>query len=309
MEKFVVSSAPFIRSSNDINKMFIYVGVVSLLPAAYGILFFGINALFILLVSIGVCYLSECLYNLFANKKFKVDNLSFFVTGSLLALTMPLYMPLYIVAISAFFAIFVVKMAFGGLGKNKFNPAIVGRCLAGVIAASLGTQIFDVTINGETYTSLSQGGTNTILNLISGQAVGGVGTTCIIMLVLVFIFLVYSNVIDFKISVISILAFFLTSLTQFGLEQSLMNLCSGSFVFVAIFMMTDPNTSPNTLIGKVIYSVLFGVLSALVWKLGSIGENTVFVVALLVNLFVPMMDRYFVLKPLTLGGYRNAYKN
>ena len=76
-----------------------------------------------------------------------------------------------------------------------------------------------------------------------------------------------------------------------------------------MFCLTDPNTSPDTFVGKFVYSVLFGVLSAIVWQMGALGENSVFVVLLFVNLFVPMMDRYFVWKPNSLGGYRYAHKN
>ena len=89
----------------------------------------------------------------------------------------------------------------------------------------------------------------------------------------------------------------------------MMNMLSGSFIFVSVFMITDPNTSPNSFVGKVIYSCLFGALSALVWKVGLLGENSIFAVALVVNLISPMLDKYIVVKPLSAGGYRNAYKN
>ena len=50
MEKFVVSYAPFARSTNDTNKMFLYISTVLVLPAVFGAMFFGIQALFVLLV-------------------------------------------------------------------------------------------------------------------------------------------------------------------------------------------------------------------------------------------------------------------
>ena len=87
------------------------------------------------------------------------------------------------------------------------------------------------------------------------------------------------------------------------------NLFSGSFIFVSIFMITDPNSSPNTFFGKLVYSIAFGALSSLVWDMGFLGENTVFVVALFVNMFVPLMDKYLIIRPRTLGGFRNAHKN
>ena len=109
MSQFVVKHAPFAHSGNDINKMFLYLSVALMVPAIYGVLFFGLRVLFILLISLASCLVSEMLFNLIAKKKFYVDNLSFFVTGLILALTMPYKVPFYIVVASAFFSVFVVK--------------------------------------------------------------------------------------------------------------------------------------------------------------------------------------------------------
>lgn len=309
MSKFVVSSSPFIHSKNDVNKMFLYLSMSLVVPAVFGVTFFGLSSLFVILISIGVCFLSECLYNLIHKKKFWVDNFSFFVTAMVLALTLPAKTPLGAVAFCAFFSIFVSKMAFGGLGRNYFNPALTGRCLAGLVCPTLASEICKVVIAGEEYSSLALGGTNTLGNLILGQGVGGIGTTCILIILVCLVFLTYTRIIDVKIPLIAILSYFVVAVLQCGLNQGVMNLCSGSFVFVAVFMMTDPNTSPDTFIGKVIYSVLFGALSALVWNMGSLGENSVFAVALFVNLLVPYLDRALTWRPINLGGYRNAYKN
>jgi len=309
MEKFVVSHAPFVRSGNDTNKMFLYVAVALLLPAIYGTLFFGIKALLIVAVGVLSCLVFEGLFNLIAKKKFYVDNFSCIVTGLILALTMPIGIPWHFVMISAFVSIFVAKMAFGGLGRNKFNPALVGRCMTGVISSMVASEFYKITLNGELMTSLSLGGTNTLTNLLVGEAVGGIGTTCVIILVICYVFLVYSGVVDFKLPLLAVIGYFVTGLLLGGLEETVMNMFSGSFIFVSVFMITDPNTSPNTFIGKVIYSLLFGVLSALVWSTGKLGENSIFAVALFMNMLVPIMDRYLVLKPLALGGVRNAFKN
>lgn len=309
MDNFVVTHAPFVRSSNDVNKMFVYTAIALLMPLVYGCFFFGIDSLLIVLISVAVTFLSEGMFNLVANGKFKIDNLSFLVSGMILGLTMPVKMPLYIVAISAFFANVVVKMMFGGLGKNKFNPAIMGRLFAGIVASWTAENLFELTMNGEVYTSLSAGGENTILNLITGKAVGGIGTTCVIIMVIAYVFLVYMSVIDWKIPLLSVLTYFAVSFSLCGMEQAVMNLCSGSFLFVCVFSLSDPNTSASTFLGKIVYSILFGGLSALLWKNGAMGEDTVFVVALIVNILVPFMDRYLFIRQKPLGGYRNASKN
>ena len=134
MDNFVVFNSPFVHSGNDVNKMFLYMAIALVVPAVYGIIFFGITAFFMILISLISCMLSEMLYNAINGKKFKVDNFSFFVTGMILALTFPINTPVLVIVASAFFSIFIVKLAFGGLGFNKFNPANTGRCFAGVVS-------------------------------------------------------------------------------------------------------------------------------------------------------------------------------
>lgn len=309
MERFVVSSSPFVHSKNDVNKMFLYVAIALVVPAIYGVMFFGLWSLLIIFTSILSCFIFECLFNLIHTKKFLVDNFSFFVTAMILALTLPVKTPIYVVVLSAFFAIFVTKMAFGGLGRNKFNPALLGRCFAGFICSGLASELYLVSVNGESYASLASGGANTLTNLIMGQAVGGIGTTCTLLIVLCFVFLIYTSVVDFKIPIVAVLSYFVVSLFFYNIEMTVMNMLSGSFLFVSVFMITDPNTSPNTFFGKIIYACLFGVLSALLWRFGKLGENTVFVVALIMNMLAPFMDKYIVIRPLSAGGFRNAYKN
>lgn len=308
MRKFIVSSYPFIHSGNDINKMFLYVSISLVLPVVFGFLFFGLNALVLVVVSLVSCYVFELIYNLINKGSYFVNNFSFFVTSMILALTLPVNTPIHIIILSAFVAIFVTKMVFGGLGKNKFNPALVGRCFAGLLSSDMALKLYEVSINGEIATSLSAGGTNTIYNLIMGQAVGGVGTTSILILLLCFGFLAYTKTLDPKITVFSVLSYLVVGLCLNGLELTFMNMLSGSFIFASIFIVTDPNTSPNSLFGKIIYSVVFGGLSALIWNYGVLGENTIFVVALLANFLTPFLDKYVRLKPISLGGFRNAYK-
>ena len=64
MSKLIVSSAPFVRRGGDINKMFLFVAISLLIPAIYGIMFFGVNALMIIAVSIITCFMTELIFNL-----------------------------------------------------------------------------------------------------------------------------------------------------------------------------------------------------------------------------------------------------
>lgn len=308
MKKYIVSSYPFIHSGNDVNKMFLYVTMSLVLPLVSGAMFFGFTSLLIVVASIISCYLFETLYNVINRGDFFVRNFSFFVTAMILGLSLPVNTPIYIVVAAAFFSIFITKMVFGGLGRNKFNPALMGRCFAGLITSDMAVKLYNFSINGEVSTSFTAGGTNSIYNLLTGQAIGGIGTTCILILLVCLVFLIYTGTVDYKITLFSVLSYFVVGLMFNGIEQNVMNLMSGSFIFVSIFVVTDPNTSPNTTFGKIIYSCLFGSLSAILWNYGVLGENTVFVAALFANFVAPFIDKYVRVKPISLGGFRNAYK-
>ena len=308
-QQFVVSSSPFIRSKNDLNKLLWYTALVLLFPIVYGIIIFGFKAFVMVIVTCTSCAVFESLYNLYETGKFKLYNVSFMVTGIILALSFPVKVPLYVLVLSSFFAIVIVKMVFGGIGRNYFNPACTARCLAGMLIPGLTSELYTTTIAGEEYVSLSAGGTNILQNMMSGNAVGNIGTTCIVVLIVSFVCLAYLKIIEIKLPILAVISFIAVSLFFHNIEITAMNLCSGSFIFVSIFVITDPNTSPNTFFGKILYAVGFGAISALVWDLKFLGENTAFVVALFVNLFTPFMDKYLIARPTTLGGFRNAYKN
>ncbi len=307
--ELVVSSSPFIRSKNDVNKMFLYISLALVLPAIYGIVIFGFKAFLIIIISVGTSLASELLFNIFNRKKIFIDNLSFLVTGLVLALSLPVNIPIYVVSLIPFIAVFIVKMSFGGLGRNPFNPALVGRCIAGLMVPGLSSSLYTVMVYGEVYASLTVGGEAILPDILVGKASGGIGTTFVIMLLVCFIVLAILKVVDAKITIFAILAYFVTSICLNNLETTIINMFSGSFLFVSIFMITDPNSSPNNLLGKFVYSIGFGALSAFLWTLGTLGENTVFVVALLMNFIVPFTDKYFVVKPISLGGFRYARKN
>lgn len=81
-----------------------------------------------MLVGVISCVLVEYLIQKFILKtKVTINDLSAAVTGCLLALNLPPSSPWWLVAIGAIVAIGIVKMTFGGLGQNIFNPALVGR--------------------------------------------------------------------------------------------------------------------------------------------------------------------------------------
>ena len=129
-EKFIISSSPHLYKK-ETTRNIMWLVVLALLPAAiFGVFSFGFNAFIVIFSSVVSCVLAEMLFLKMRNKKITIDDGSAVLTGLLLGLNMPPNVPLYVTVISSFFAIGLVKHAFGGLGENWANPAIAARVFA-----------------------------------------------------------------------------------------------------------------------------------------------------------------------------------
>ena len=102
--------------------------IISLLPAvvASGIIF-GPRALLLILDCVISCVFFEFISRIIMKRSNTISDLSAVVTGILLAMNLPVTLPLWIASIGSFIAIVIVKQLFGGIGQNFANPAIVGR--------------------------------------------------------------------------------------------------------------------------------------------------------------------------------------
>lgn len=126
-KRLLVTSSPHYSSKESTRTIMADV-IIALLPALIvAVVFFGYRALTLTLISVGSCIAFETLYNKITKKPNTVGDLSAMVTGILLAFNLPVTVPYWIVFIGAFFAIVVVKMLFGGIGKNFMNPVLGAR--------------------------------------------------------------------------------------------------------------------------------------------------------------------------------------
>ncbi len=128
-KNLVLSSSPHLSTGANLRK--IMGGVLfALLPTIIAsVYFFGFRALFIVVYTALCCAAAEAVWCAFAGKPVwkTVGDLSAVLTGVLLALCLPVSIPLYVPPIGAILAIWLGKQVYGGLGNNPFNPALVAR--------------------------------------------------------------------------------------------------------------------------------------------------------------------------------------
>ena len=195
-----VSSNPHIRSKISTDKIMLVV-IIALLPATgFGIYNFGIYALWHVLITIAACVLTEALYELLMKKKVTVKDCSAVVTGLLLALNLPPKAPLWVGALGGFFAIFVVKMLFGGLGQNFMNPALAARCFLIISFPNIMTNFACDAYSGATpLAALKSGEIVNVFDMVIGKTAGTIGETSMVAIVIGACILILVGVIDLKI--------------------------------------------------------------------------------------------------------------
>ena len=175
-ELLKVSSNPHIRSKVTTSSIMTAV-VIALLPAAgFGIYNFGPRALAVMAVTIASTVLTELLFGWLWKKKITITDRSAVVTGLLLALNLPVSIPLWMAALGGVFAILVVKMLFGGLGQNFMNPALAARCFLLISFPSQMTNFVCDAYTGATpLAALKAGESVNVMNMIVGKTAGTIG--------------------------------------------------------------------------------------------------------------------------------------
>ena len=136
-----VPVAPFLTSGETTGTIMKDV-VVGLLPAAlFGVYRYGFRAFLILLLSVTACVLTEHICKRVKKLQSGGYECSAVVTGLLFGMMLPVTVPYWVPVAGGAFAILLVKMAFGGLGRNRLNPAATAKCafliLAGFVMPEL----------------------------------------------------------------------------------------------------------------------------------------------------------------------------
>lgn len=312
--RYIVSSSPHMRAKDTISSIMRDV-IIALLPATFaGIYFFGYRALLVILTSVAASVLSEYLYQKIMKKPISTRDLSAVVTGLLLALNLPVTIPLWMVAIGAAFAI-IVKQLYGGLGKNFMNPALAARCFMAISWAGCMTAFVNpfMGYGADAVSSatplavlkgISQDELPSLFNAFLGfKKAGCIGETSGAMLILGFLYLLIKKVVDFKIPVFYIASFaifmylFGSNNTEYSqVYFTLLHILTGGLLFGAFFMATDYVTTPTTPLGRVIFGVGCGFLTFAIRKFGSYTEGVSFSI-LIMNLVTPLIERFTIIKP------------
>ena len=312
MDTVIINSTPHIRSPRTTKQIMLDV-VIALLPASImGCIYFGWKALIVLLVSTLSAVLTEVVWKFCQKKDYKqiLNEFDFtsVITGLLIGLCMPVkaFDAIYVPILASVFGIAIVKMLFGGTGKNIVNPAIVGRIFVVMSFTSIMSNFNATLTTGEVVSGATvlqnMLQTNTMSELkpwqmfLGIQMAGCIGETCKLALVLGGIYLIVRKVLDFRWPLIYIVV---TGLIASALAKDisvfLPSILTGGLFIGAIFMATDYVTSPNNKFACYAYYTCLGILTA-VLRYATKMEAVSFCI-LIMNLFVPIFNMIFKPRP------------
>ena len=303
-KRLIVSGSPHIHTGDSVKKKMWGV-VIALMPALlFSIYVFGLGALVVTLTSVLGCVMVEYLLQKYLVRgNLTITNGSAVITGLLLAMNLPSNLPIWIILIGCVVAIGLGKYAFGGLGQNIFNPAILGRVFLLISFPQQMTSWPLPMVNRDCYLDATTGATvlgkmklNELLpenvdlmNAFVGQMGGSLGEISAIALLLGGAYLLIRRIISWHIPVAVIGSVAVFSLLV-GINP-LVSILSGGVLLGAIFMATDYVTSPMTRQGMLLYGVVIGVITMIIRLCGAYPEGVSFAI-LIMNGFTPLINKY-----------------
>lgn len=328
MSTYVLSGSPHVHDKQDVNKIMwgvVYALIPALLVSLY---FFGLPALITTLVAVASCLLFEFLIQkyLFKSPEVSIKDGSAVITGLLLAFNVPSSLPWWQMTIGSLVAIGVAKMTFGGLGKNPFNPALVGRVFMLISfpvemttwpkVAPLSTSLTDIVtgptslgvvkeglMKGESISQLMQN-VPSYTDMFIGNIGGSLGEVSALAIILGGIYMLYKKIITWHIPISYILTVFVFTgilwlINPEKYADPVFHLLAGGLMLGAIFMATDMVTSPVNHKAQLIFGLGCGILTVLIRVWGAYPEGVSFAI-LIMNAVTPILNRS--IKPKRFGG-------
>lgn len=330
MSLLTVSGSPHVHGNQHVRSI-MYGVVIAMIPAILvSVYFFGIDSARVILISIVSCMLFEWLIQKYLLKgPVTITDGSALVTGVLLAFNLPSNLPSLIIIVGALVSIAIAKMSFGGLGKNPFNPALIGRVFLlisfpvqmttwPVPSPIFGNEVVDAMTGPTTLGMLKEGlmagktvseiistaGFPGYFNDLTGAQGGSLGEVSVLALLLGALFMFAKKIITWHIPVAYLGSAFIFSAILWYINPEsyldpIISILAGGMILGVFFMATDMVTTPMTPSGQLLFGVGAGILTITIRNWGAYPEGVSFAI-LIMNACTPLINKGF--KPKRFGS-------
>jgi len=326
MNILTISGSPHVHTDDSVKKI-MYDVIYAMIPAILvSVYFFGLDAFRVIMISVVACLLFEYLFQRFLIKgSITIFDGSAIITGILLAFNVPSNLPAWIIIIGALVSIGIGKMSFGGLGKNIFNPALVGRVFLLIsfpvemttwpVPKPLFSEKIMDAITGPTPLGILKEGVDAgkkipelfgelnYVNELLGNMGGCIGEVSALALIIGAVYMLYKKIITWHIPVAYLGSVIIFSGIFWLIDPTiyinpLFHLVTGGLMLGVFYMATDMVSSPMVPKGMIIYGIGAGLITMLIRIWGAYPEGVSFAI-LIMNAFVPLLNRSF--KPKRFG--------
>lgn len=304
---FVVDTPPYIHKGYTVPAMMRDMALAMLPAAAMAVYSYGIPALRVMALAMGVCALTQLLWEKLLGRCSRVWDGSALVTGLLFAFLLPAGAPWWLVITGSAMTMILGREIFGGMGCNPLNPVLVGWASMTVAwpvfmdptAMNLHSELIDPLLRMK-YFGWEALPPDMELPLFLGQQLGGLGSSQIAAVLLGGLFMLARGTVRLEIPVFFVLGVFIFGglFWKFGEAMGLnpvftapphLYLLTGSTLFAAFFLATDHASSPVGRAGMVCYGLLCGLMVVLIRVFGIYPDGAPFAV-LVTGLMTPMFD-------------------
>ena len=302
INKISVGASPHIRNNNS-TKIIMTDFIIGLFPVLF-VASAVYKKEFIYLFWFSI--ISAVVIDRFFVKIFKLPkeeySISSVITAILLMLTFSPDIPFWIVFLGIFFALFLGKFIFGGLGQNLFNPALIGRVF---LMISFPQYIFKYnSFDSQTGATALKVLDNLSMDFFSRAKIilfsidvdGSMGETSLIAVLLGYIYLTVRKRIKGQYPLLMVLTVLIVGYLTGG--NGLEYVLSSGVIFGAIYFLTDPVTTPYTHGAKKAYVILVGITIVIIKNYTNQPEGVVYAI-LFGNAVTPLFNKLF--KPKVFG--------
>jgi electron transport complex protein RnfD len=250
---------------------------------------------------------------------FELKDASVLVTAILIAICLPPFTHVGILSLAALAAVGLAKHAYGGLGRNVFNPAMVGYAVVLVSFPqalanwpSAGGTALDGFSGATLLTDFRYRSGTTVFEFEVSQATAVAQQRMIAFWFLAGgLLLVYKKLIAWRVTAGMFAGLALAALFGYDQGSSLslggawFHWTMGGFMAAAFFVVTDPVTHPRQHRHQIIFGLTVGVFVYLIRAYGTFPDGIAFAV-LFANCLTPFLNR---LPAKRLSGSRASEQN
>ena len=296
-----VSAPPFWHCGRTVKKAS-YAMLLALAPAAFmAVWHWGIPAARVMALAMVTGIATEALCQKIMGQDISVDDFSGAVSCLLFAFLLPANAPWWLVMLGAALAIGLGKMAFGGLGANAVNTALVGWAMLYVSwpalmdpnSMQLDTSFIDPLVRLKYFGAgaVSHIG---LTDLLLGNQIGGLGASQAGALFIGGSYLAARGTIRWEIALSFFVGVFLTAALYNVIDAErfatpFFHLCTGSTFLGGFFLATEWASSPGQQIPMMLSGLIGGAMVIIIRVYGTYPDGVPFAI-LLINLLAPLLD-------------------